>query len=109
MPSNNSPMRHRRNGITEVGDVPGIGHNGPPSEIDDPEYWHALVDEDVAGDFLDVTPRSMQKWRQTGDGPSFVRISSRCIRYTRLNCRTWYEARLRASTSDAGSIGNATG
>ena len=106
MSSEHSPIRQRRNGVTEAGD--GNVH-GPPSVIDDPEYWHALIDEDAAGDFLDVTPRSMQKWRQTGDGPPFVRISSRCIRYTRLNCRTWYEARLRASTSDAGSIGNATG
>ena len=87
--------------------APGIGHNGAPEEIDDPEYWYALIDEDVAGDFLDVTPRSMQKWRQTGDGPPFVRISSRCIKYTRFKCRIWYEARLRASTSDHGPKANA--
>ena len=96
----------QRNGVTGVGDGvnPGIGHNNPPSAIDDPEYWHALIDEDAAGDFLDVTPRSMQKWRQTGDGPPFVRISSRCIRYTRFKCRNWYEARLRKSTSDPGQV-----
>ena len=85
-----SSDHQRRNGVSEVGDgdVPGIGHNGPPSEISDPEYWHALIDENVAAEFCDVTTRSMQKFRQTGEGPPFVRISSRCIKYTRFNCRT---------------------
>ena len=99
-----SSDHQRRNGVSEVGngDLPGIGHNGPPSEIDDPEYWHALIDENVAAEFCDVTPRSMQKFRQTGEGPPFVRISSRCIKYTRFNCRTWYLKLLRSSTSDPG-------
>ena len=87
--------------------VPSIGHNNPPSEIDDPEYWHSLVDENVAAEFCDVTPRSMQKWRQTGEGPPFVRISSKCIKYTRFNCRIWYLNLLRSSTSDPGPEANA--
>ena len=88
---------------SSLGDVPGIGHNGPPSEIDDPEYWYSLIDEQVAAEFLDVTPRTMQRWRQTGEGPPFVRISSRCRKYTRFNCRAWYESLLRTSTSDQGA------
>ena len=90
-----------------AGNVPGIGHNGPPSEIDSQEFWHALIDERVAADFLDVTPRSMQKWRQTGEGPPFVRISSRSVKYTRFNCRGWYLDLLRSSTSDPGPEANA--
>ena len=94
----------RRNGASEVGDgdVPGIGHNGSPSPIDDPEYWHELINEKLAANFLDVTPRFLQGRRQKGGGPPFVRISARCVKYTRFRCKGWYDARLRNSTSDPG-------
>ena len=81
---------------------PGIGHNGPPSEIDDLTFWHELLPETEAADFLNVTPRFLQHRRQCGGGPPFVRISARCIKYTRFRCKTWYDARMRSSTSDPG-------
>ncbi len=81
---------------------PGIGHNGSPSEIDDPAFWHALISETEAADFLDLTPRSMQAYRQRGGGPPFFRLSARCVKYTRFRCKTWYNARMRSSTSDPG-------
>ena len=68
----------------------------------DADYWHALIDERLAGEFLGVTHRTMQKLRQRGGGPHYIVISSRCIRYTRLGCRTWAEQRLRTSTADPG-------
>ncbi len=82
--------------------APGIGHNGPPSEIDDPEFWHALIPEAEAADFLDLTTRSMQAMRQRGGGPPFFRLSARCVKYTRHWLRRWYDARMRSSTSDPG-------
>ncbi len=81
---------------------PGIGHNGPPSEIDDLTFWHELLPETETADFLDVTPRSLQSWRQRGCGPPFVRISARCVKYTRFRCKIWYDERMRVSTSDPG-------
>ena len=81
---------------------PGIGHNGPPSEINDPGYWHELIPETSAANFLDLTPRSMQAYRQRGGGPPFFRLSARCVKYTRLKCKAWYDARMRSSTSDSG-------
>ena len=71
----------------------------PPSDPG-PDYWNALVDEKVAASFLKMTPRSMQAMRQRGGGSRFIRISARCIRYRRIDLRTWAEARLRSSTSD---------
>ncbi len=65
---------------------PGIGHNGPPSEIDDPAFWFPLINEKAAAVFLDLTPRSMQAMRQRGGGPRFVRISARCVKYRRSQC-----------------------
>ena len=81
-----------------AGSLDGLAR-GPP---DDPNYWHALIDEKEAADFLDLTPRSMQSMRQRGRGPPFVRISARCVKYTRFRMKRWYDARLRPSTSDPG-------
>ena len=63
----------------------------------DPE---ALNTEREAADFLGVTTRALQKWRTTGNGPRFVRISSRCVRYRRRDLMEWSEARLKSSTSE---------
>ena len=97
MSSEHSPIRQRPTGS------PGIGHNGPPSEINDPAYWHELIPETEAAEFLDLTPRSMQAMRQRGDGPKFIRLSSRCIKYTRTLLKTYADARLCSSTSDPGA------
>ena len=77
---------------------------GPPSSetIDDRDYWYALIDEKVAASHINVDPRTMQGLRQRGGGPTFIRISSRCIRYRRIDLRDWAEARMRSSTSDVG-------
>ena len=92
--------------------VAGIGHNsGDPAQIDPPQplaqpddfdYWHALIDEKEAAAFYDVTVRTLQKWRQTGGGPPFIRFSSRCIKYRRILMRNHANGRLRNSTSDPG-------
>ena len=71
----------------------------PPSDPGH-EYWNALIDEKIAAKFLKVTPRQMQAMRQRGDGPRFIRMSSRCIRYTRTLLKSHTDARTRASTSD---------
>ena len=74
-----------------------------PEAESNPGYWHELIPETEAADFLDVTPRFLQGRRQKGGGPPFVRISARCVKYTRSRCKAWYDARLRNSTSDPGA------
>lgn len=49
-----------------------------------------------------VTRRAVQQWRFTGNGPRYVRISARCVRYRRRDINEWAEERLRTSTSDPG-------
>ena len=66
-------------------------------------YWHELLPETETAGFLDVTPRALQSWRQRGCGPPFVRISARCVKYTRFRCKIWYDERMRISTSDPGT------
>ena len=73
----------------------------PEPEFDS-GYWHELISETEAADFLDLTPRSMQGMRQRGGGPPFFRLSARCVKYTLYRLKCWYDARLRSSTSDPG-------
>ena len=83
--------------------VAKIGHNsGDPTPPEDIDYWHSLIDEKTAAEFLGLTDRTMQAMRQRGDGPRYVFISRRCLRYRRIGLRTWADARMRSSTSDPG-------
>ena len=84
------------------GATPIIGGSAPEVPTADPTFWYALVDERVAGDFIDQTPRTMQGLRQKGGGPPFIRLSSRCIKYRRIDLKQWADERLRSSTSDPG-------
>ena len=68
----------------------------------DPTFWNALIDEKAAAGFLGMTDRFMQHRRQQGDGPRYIAVSARCIRYRRLDLRAWSEARLKTCTSDPG-------
>jgi len=61
-----------------------------------------LVDEREAADLIGMTPRFMQARRSQGDGPPYVKISSRCIRYRPEDLRTWAAERIRQSTADPG-------
>ena len=69
---------------------------------DNPDYWNALINEKAAAAFLGLTDRTMQALRQRGGGPKYISISSRCLRYRRVDLRKWAEARVRTSTSDDG-------
>ena len=88
--------------MSETSAVDLTENRGAISPVQDPGYWHSLIDQNESADFLDLTPRSMEAMRQRGDGPRYIRISARCIRYRRLDLRQWAEARLRTSTSDPG-------
>ena len=90
-----SPARQKPDGATQS-DEP---EKAPP---DPQDYWNSLINETEAGDFLGLSDRAMQKMRQRGGGSRFIRISARCIRYRRIDLKTWADARLRSSTSDPG-------
>ncbi len=81
--------------------VPSEGHSliRPDGAL---SYWHSLIDEAGAAQFLKFSIRSMQGMRYRGGGPRYIRMSSRCIRYRRSDLRAWAEQRLRTSTSDRG-------
>ena len=82
----------------------GLGHNGGPPIDEDSAYWFALIGEKEMAEFMDVKERTLQKWRRTGDGPPFVRLSGKCVKYRRIEGRKLSESRLRMSTSDPGPM-----
>lgn len=66
-------------------------------EPDEPDL---LFREDRAADLLDVENRTLQAWRRKGTGPRYVRISARCIRYSRRELLRWIQERQRSSTAE---------
>jgi hypothetical protein len=62
-----------------------------------------LLTEAEAARLLGFTPRFLQQRRYTGNGPKFVRVSARAIRYRLADLEAWAAERLRTSTSDPGS------
>ena len=62
----------------------------------------ALLNELQAAALLGFSARALQSWRCLGNGPTFVRVSGRAVRYRRKDLTTWVESRLRSSTSDLG-------
>ena len=75
----------------------------PPRQDGEIDGLEKLVNERQAAKFLSVSPRALQKWRSSGRGPLFVRISARCIRYRLRDLAKWTADRLRNSTSDVRS------
>ena len=92
-----SPAKASDTAIQAGGPLPA-----PTAPEGDEDYWHSLIDEKAAAKFLGLTDRFMQHRRQQGGGCRYIAISSRCIRYRRIDLRAWSETRLRSSTSDPG-------
>lgn len=58
-----------------------------------------LVCEKTASTYLNLSVKTLQKFRQDGRGPRFVRISRRCVRYRTADLASWAESKLVTSTS----------
>lgn len=84
-------MNHmRRNG---AGNGAGGGHDGTGEE--EPVY----LDTRAAAAFLGLSPRTLDRYRVSGDGPEFFRFGNR-IRYLKSDVAAWAAARRVRSTSD---------
>ena len=90
-----------RNSVSPISAYPQFEENDDAHQ-ETAGYWHELVEEKTAANFIKQSHRTLQGLRQKGGGPLFVRLSARCIRYRRLDLRDWIEGKLRKSTSDYG-------
>ena len=52
-----------------------------------------LLTEKAVADRLDVTTRTLQRWRVTGQGPAWVRIGPRMVRYSETDVSAWAAGR----------------
>ena len=59
------------------------------------------INTEAAAEFLGVTQRKLEAWRQTGGGPQYVRISRRIVRYRLCDLIEFQETHLRRNTSEA--------
>jgi len=59
-----------------------------------------LLTEKTVAKLLSVGIRTIQKWRQTGNGPQYVCISKRCVRYRYGDVMEWIKNGLKKSTSE---------
>ena len=57
-----------------------------------------------AAAWLGLSPRTLDRYRVSGEGPAFHRFGSR-VRYLVTDLETWAAARRRVSTSDDGTAG----
>lgn len=60
-----------------------------------------LVTPAEAARMLQVGVTALERWRTTGDGPAFVRLSSKTIRYRRGDIESFVADRVRTSTAAA--------
>jgi predicted DNA-binding transcriptional regulator AlpA len=62
----------------------------------------ALLNEREAALLLGLSPRTLERYRVTGFGPSFVKAGRRCL-YRPQDVDAWIASRVRTSTSDLGA------
>lgn len=58
-----------------------------------------LVTPKSAAALLNVTQRTLERWRITGDGPPFVRLSRSTVRYAMPALAAFVSARVKANTA----------
>lgn len=65
-----------------------------------PVFLELLMSTALAASYLKISPRALEKWRLTGEGPVFVKVSPKCVRYRLQDLKEFVEKRLRKSTSE---------
>ncbi len=60
-----------------------------------------LLTTEEAAAWLGLSPRTLERYRVTGEGPKFRKIG-RWVRYTVADLNAWLEGCTRTSTSDDG-------
>jgi hypothetical protein len=64
-----------------------------------PNASGTLLTPSQAADILAVKVNVLERWRSTGEGPRFVRLSRKSIRYRAVDLSAFVEGRVVASTA----------
>jgi hypothetical protein len=60
-----------------------------------------LMTPTAVADRLGVSTKLLERWRGTGDGPAFVRLTRKTLRYRAADIEAFIAGRVRASTAAA--------
>jgi hypothetical protein len=93
----------RTNNLFQTSDIIIQTKTASDERVAADDYWHSLIGEKIAAEFLDLSARTLQGLRQKGNGPHFIRLSARSTKYRRADLKAWAEKHVRISTSDNGS------
>ena len=59
-----------------------------------------LGNESQAADYINSNPRTMERWRHTGDGPPFIKVG-RLVRYRFADLDRWLDQQTRKHTGES--------
>ncbi|MBI9081855.1 MAG: helix-turn-helix domain-containing protein [Pseudodesulfovibrio sp.] len=66
----------------------------------------ALLNQEQTAQFLNISPRTLEKWRWEGTGPRFCKIGRRAM-YRPVDLQSYVDSQIRKSTSDPGPVSQA--
>lgn len=64
-------------------------------------HRHDLLTTQQAAHHIALSPRTLERYRVTGEGPPFLKVG-RLVRYRIRDLDVWLDAAVRQSTSDPG-------
>jgi excisionase family DNA binding protein len=67
----------------------------------DPTELRPLLTAAQAAERLGVPPSVLERWRGTGEGPAYVKLSGKYVRYRQEDIDAFVEAHRRQSTAQA--------
>ena len=67
-----------------------------------PQDPNALLHTAEAAFLLGLSPRTLETLRLKGDGPPFIVVTKKAVRYRRQDIMDWIRVRKRQSTSETG-------
>lgn len=73
--------------------APGASVPAMPSNI--------VISEPEAARRLGISPRTLQRWREEGGGPAFVRLGLRRVGYRPADLDAWVAARITGAAGEA--------
>ena len=68
-------------------------------DIAERDYLDRLITETEAAEFLNFSISTLRNWRVAGQGPEFIKISQRTVRYRRRDLNAWSERLRRSNTN----------
>ena len=68
-----------------------------------PSWLDEAIDTEEASRIIGFPVCTLHTWRSRGDGPPFLKLGSRAVRYQRRTLLRWMADRQRQNTSDTGA------